>query len=1048
MLDQRRVAAQPDEKREQLFTERYRDLLACALRLTNQQWDAAEDLVQDAFVQWMLARTRLEEIENIEGYLRRMLRNLHLSRMSRSAQHLHESTLSVADYDSFRLGWTAIEPPRRMQASQELHQICAYACSRKESSKAGSVLILRFFHNYFPTEIVRILNSSRNCVDQWQRLARREAKLFIDRQGRLRFVNGQSPAAQHSVGYFRSDCDLILDLRRMIFNSCQGECLSQQELQQVYSENQADALTTARLAHIISCASCLDAVNRLLGLPLLAQRYQAEPCEPKDPPPDELGGGASGAGSEDLTKKFGRKLGETLEHKPHELRIRVNGALVSSFKVGSESSELNLNLTPDEPIEFVEVCSEQGVLLLLLNIDPTGGQGDQWAWIELSDGRSLEACFRDDDGPSLHLIYKDPEPEEARIGETSNVNTLSSPLFLIPSNNNPDEPKVRDQRGSLYLRSWTTRLFRILKTLARRPIIAEETQSIKDALPSSLERSEKIQTTPFLTVLGQLQYRDRKRYLGLLTLLVSATVVGGLLFFKASLTPSLTATSLLERANDAEQVTSTVPDRVRHRTINLEERRSAEGAIVARRKIDIWENRPKGDRAQRLYDDSNRMIAGVWQTADGARTVYHHGSRPQSQPTLATHENLLLNLEDIWQLEPSAQAFAALIAEPAAAQVEEQSSSYVLRYEKDRTIGATRLLKASLTLSKSDLHPLEQTLLVQRGNELREYRFVEASFELVPVKAVAPAAFEIEPELTGGAGETGGPGHWAFRDLTSSRVPPSPNTSSLPVASAELEVDVAFLLNQAKADRNEQVALTRSAGGSLRVEGVVDTQQRKDEFLRALAPVSNNPAVKIEIRTIAEAVQRPVPAGSVLVQEAEETNSTVAADDQLRAYFTQNNPGGATDEAIRAYSSRMVNGAYRALFHAIELKRLVNRFAHVDMRTVAPDARAKWLAMLHEHAAAFTRENAVLRQEIGPIFFPGTSLQVAEEVSLQSDADLARAVERLHKSALSNNEGIRAAFTISSQSSAAAIQSPAFWQSIQRAGNLAAKIKQYQTTSN
>ena len=75
-------------------------------------------------------------------------------------------------------------------------------------------------------------------------------------------------------------------------------------------------------------------------------------------------------------------------------------------------------------------------------------------------------------------------------------------------------------------------------------------------------------------------------------------------------------------------------------------------------------------------------------------------------------------------------------------------------------------------------------------------------------------------------------------------------------------------------------------------------------------------------------------------------------------------------------------------------------------------------------------------------------MQVAEEVSIQSDADLARAVERLHKLALANNEGIRAAFTISSQSSAAAIKSAAFWQSIQRAGTLAAKIKQYQTTSN
>ena len=1044
MLDQRRVAAQPDEKREQLFTERYESLLRWAMRLTNGQQDAAEDLVQDTFVQWVLARTRLEEIENVEGYLRRMLRNMHVSRMSRSAQHLHESALSVADYDSYRMGWTAVEPARRMQAAEELHQICTYACSRKESSKAGSVLILRFFHNYFPTEIVRILNSSRNCVDQWQRVARREAKLFMSRQGRLRFMNGK-PAERHSVGYLRSDCDLILGLREMIFNSCEGECLSLQELKAVYSESQADALTTTRLAHIVSCGSCLDSVNSLLSLPLLAQRYQTDPCGSKEPPDDETGGGAPGGGSKDLTKKFGRKLRETLEHKPHELRIAVNGVPVSSFKVSSESSELILNLTPDEPVEFVEVCSEQGVLLLFLSVDPTEAPDEQWALVELSEARSLEACFRNN-GPSLHVIYKDPELAEARVGQAQHINNLSSPLFVVPSKN-----KVVDQRGGLHLRSWTKGLFWILRTIARRPIIAEETQLTKDELLSSLdETSDKIRTAPFLTVLSQPYYRDRwhsSRYLWLLTLLVSAALVGGFFFFRASLTPPLTATGLLERASVAEEITA-VPDKVRHRIINLEERRSAEGAIVARRKIEIWE-RGTGDRAQRLYDDSNRMIAGVWQTAAGARTIYHHGSKPQPQPALATPDNLLLNLEDIWQLELLPQAFSTLIAEPSVAQVEERSTSYVLRYEKGRTIGATRLLKATLTLSKSELHPIEQTLLVQRGDELREYRFVEASFELVPVKAVAPAAFEVEPELTGGAGETGGPGaNWAFRDLTSSRVPPSPSTSSPPIASAELEVDVAYLLNQAKADRNEQVALTRSAGGSLRVEGIVDTPQRKDEFLRTLAPVSNNPAVKIEIRTIAEAVQRAMPAGAVTVQEAEETSATVAADAELREYFEKKDRGGSTDEAIRSYSSRMVNGAYRALFHAIELKRLVNRFAHVDMRTVAPDARTKWLAMLHEHAAGFARENAVLCQEIEPIFFPGTSLQVTEEISLQSDADLARAIERLHKLALSNNEGIRAAFTISSQSSSAAIKSAGFWHSLQRAGNLAAKIKQYQTTSN
>jgi len=533
-----------------------------------------------------------------------------------------------------------------------------------------------------------------------------------------------------------------------------------------------------------------------------------------------------------------------------------------------------------------------------------------------------------------------------------------------------------------------------------------------------------------------------------LVALLCAVVIAGFLIFKASLSNTLTASALLKKASVAEDNSLGTGDTIKHRFINLEERRSAQGAVVARHRIEIWSNHSKRESAKRLYDDSNRLIAAVWQKADGSRTVYHHGSKLQAQTSASSPENLFLNVEDIWQLEPSPVTFGKLSAETDAGVVEEGPTTYVLSFENGRAIGDSHLLKATLTLNKSDLHSIEQTLLVQLGNEIREYRFVEAGFELLPLRAVAPGAFEVEPELTGGAGELGRPEDWALRDLTASRVPPPPSTSAPPSASAELEVDVAYLLNHVKADLNEQVTLTRSEGGSLRVEGVVDSEQRKDEFLRALAPVINNPAVRIDIRTIAEALERRrTKAGTITVQEAEKTADTVAADQDLRSYFEKHNPGGPVDETVRNYSSRMVNRAYQTLFHAIEMKRLMNRFASVDMRTVAPDARAKWLDMLHQHAAAFENQNAALRQEIQPIFSPATTFHGAEEPPIENDAELARAVERLHRLALANNDAIRSAFTISSQSSAAAIKSTAFWQSILRVEHLAKRIAQYQAAS-
>src|SRR4029079_19440288 len=135
---------------------------------------------------------------------------------------------------------------------------------------------------------------------------------------------------------------------------------------------------------------------------------------------------------------------------------------------------------------------------------------------------------------------------------------------------------------------------------------------------------------------------------GWLIVLMSAVVIGGFLYFKINLSRTVTATDLLQRANVAEKGTNEHTDQVRHRFINLEERRSAEGAIVAQHKIEIWENRGGGVAAQRLYDQSNKLIGGTWQVSNGARIVYPHGSKPQSQAAAATPEDLLLNLDDIW----------------------------------------------------------------------------------------------------------------------------------------------------------------------------------------------------------------------------------------------------------------------------------------------------------------------------------------------------------------------------------------------------------------
>jgi hypothetical protein len=235
----------------------------------------------------------------------------------------------------------------------------------------------------------------------------------------------------------------------------------------------------------------------------------------------------------------------------------------------------------------------------------------------------------------------------------------------------------------------------------------------------------------------------------------------------------------------------------------------------------------------------------------------------------------------------------------------------------------------------------------------------------------------------------------------------------------------------------------------LRVEGVVDSEQRKRELLRILAPVSNNPAVRIEIRSVTEAVPRQsTPRSQVVVREAEETGNTIAFYSELFTYFTKAGlePDRA-NEAVRTFSSKTVNRAYRILFHAIELKRLTKRFANVEMRALAPDARTKWLQMTRDHAAVIEREIALLRQDLQPIFLSNMSITGAEEFQITNDSEMGHAIELLHKVTLANNEAVREAFTISSRSSSAAITSVQFWRSLRAAEQLAAFVRKHQDAS-
>jgi len=1055
---------------EELFADRYQRLLVWSLQLTGNERDLAEDLLHDAYVQFTFTQPDLSAIKNLDGYFYGMLRNLHISHLRRETRNRWQQ-LSVVEYDSAEDGLRTTDLRDQLHVQDELRSVCHYVCVRKETARAASILILRFFHGYYPTEIVQLLRTSRQAVDVQLLIARREARLSFENPAALSFMSSAKVVEIFPATSARPTDDFLNELRQMIFQSKRGACLSRRQLRDFYSVTNDNPMECGHLAHMVSCPSCLDEVNRMLGLPLLSERNPTETLgrdnRPKGPGAGGSKGGGAGIGS------WRRRARRVFEHKPQELCVAVNGYVQASQPVNSELSELNLNIDLSEEISFVEVFSEQKLRLLMLSVDdlPPAGPGERAQLIQMSDGRTLglKLEFRSP-WPTLQVAYHDPTYKEVQeLLDSSTSEEAALPLVLNSAiDNGPMFESGRDVGLMTRLR---------------------------------------------LALFGR----------GLFLRPATITAILALLFISAFLLsrwhanrPPLTAVDLLQQAAVAEQTAAARTDTVLHRMITVEEYKvgqavslsseasqSTSGELIARHRVEVWHGGEKGITARRFFDDQNNLMAGEWDRADG-RTFYHHGSKPEKR-AIGT-SNTPLSFESAWQLDLSAKNFQALVGSDEKIRVEENADRYVFTYDAapkqirasdstqgndttDRRTGfvstalqsssrgddvkiaqgfnpgsqppnvseprrgdrmskpnagaqSATLLKATLTLSRADLHAIEETLTLQQGGEVREFRLIETSFERRPPSAVAPSVFEPEPELLSSS---------APETLNSKLEPaagaPSALAASPVAATTELEVEVLRLINQSGADLGDQVNVRRTPEGQLLVQGIVETDRRKDEILRALAPVAGNPAVKLKVQTVAEALKRQNPerqrggSDSVTVERLESSGTKIPADAELRRYFAAKGLSGSQlDQAVNQFAGRMVERSLQALRHAGALDRLSQRFSLEQLRTLDPDARTKWLGLLRSHAQALERELSGLHRDLGP--FVSSEVPSGAEESINSDQDLQQAIHRLFELCSATDQAVRSSFTISaSGSSAVAVKSPQFFRSLTGAEALVKSIQ-------
>src|SRR5205085_9318909 len=100
---------------EDVFIERYEWLMGWSLQLTGHNQEQAEDLLHDAFIQFTLTRPDLNAVQNLEGYLYSMLRNMHISQIRRAVR-TRNRVISIVDHDSAELGLRAVDPHTQFQS--------------------------------------------------------------------------------------------------------------------------------------------------------------------------------------------------------------------------------------------------------------------------------------------------------------------------------------------------------------------------------------------------------------------------------------------------------------------------------------------------------------------------------------------------------------------------------------------------------------------------------------------------------------------------------------------------------------------------------------------------------------------------------------------------------------------------------------------------------------------------------------------------------------------------------------------------------------------
>lgn len=250
-----------------VFLEKYDSIKRWALQITNYNFEIAEDLVHDVFLK-LQNRAVAASTHNTDAYIYVSLKNHFQTKIRKEAS---EEFISLTDNDFLADSILTFDPRRQLKIHDQLYAICRYACCRKDSSIAGSVLIFKFFHGYYVSEIARLIRRKRNAVEARLVKVRLELVKHLENpDAENRFSNNFRRSASEDKK-IQTRSDLVYELRREIFSTKKGKCYSIEECREIYFGTKK-LVNRQFLSHIVSCEKCLKRINNMFGMVGLEER--------------------------------------------------------------------------------------------------------------------------------------------------------------------------------------------------------------------------------------------------------------------------------------------------------------------------------------------------------------------------------------------------------------------------------------------------------------------------------------------------------------------------------------------------------------------------------------------------------------------------------------------------------------------------------------------------------------------------------------------------------------------------------------------------------